>query len=163
LFTITAAGHVTVSQDTAGTGKIDPSNISVRVIYKNPYATIPHVVVTAKGAPVVLGLIDESVEGFTVIMKQPESTAVFFNWIALATDEDAATVSAQAEPEIITPSVQQEPDPITVNSDPVVTEPTLESVIPPVTLDPEPILEPASDPVLVPASESVPVETASNP
>ncbi len=84
-FSITAAGHITVGADTAGTAVITAGNNQTAVTFNVPYETMPKIAVTAQGLPnFYYGVATKTLTGFTIQTSQPVSADTSFDWIALA-------------------------------------------------------------------------------
>ncbi len=85
LFTISAAGHITVGQDTAGTATIKAGDNQTTVTFNVPYEVAPKIVTTIQGLPdFFYGVATKTPAGFTITTSKPVTADVSFDWIALA-------------------------------------------------------------------------------
>jgi hypothetical protein len=98
------------------------------VTYKTPYAVTPQVVITPKGSPVAFALVNETPEGFTITIDRIAEMNIFFNWIALATEDDSISISEEVP--AIVPVVSAPQDEIMVQSQPASPEPTAPETAP---------------------------------
>ena len=93
-FSITAAGHITVGRDTAGTAIIKAGDNQTTVAFNVPYNSIPKIAVTMQGLPSFFyGVATKTPAGFIIQTSQPVASDTPFDWIALA---QPATSSSQS-------------------------------------------------------------------
>ncbi len=94
-FSITAAGHITVGQDTAGTATIKAGNNQTTVTFNVPYDSVPKIAVTVQGLPnFFYGVATKTPDGFVIQTSQPVTADTSFDWIALAQPSTSTSVSS---------------------------------------------------------------------
>jgi len=94
-FSITAAGHITVGQDTAGTAIIKAGDNQTVVTFNVPYDTTPKIAVTIQGLPdFFYGVATKTPTGFTIQTSQPMTADTSFDWIALAQPSTSTSQSS---------------------------------------------------------------------
>ncbi|MDE2312232.1 MAG: hypothetical protein KGJ93_04085, partial [Patescibacteria group bacterium] len=94
-FSITAAGHITVGQDTAGTATIKAGDNQTAVTFAVPYGTTPKVIVTAQTLPnFFYGVATKTPAGFTIQISATSTADVSFDWVALAQPLDTPSQSS---------------------------------------------------------------------
>jgi hypothetical protein len=94
-FSITAAGHITVGQDTAGTATIKAGDNQTTVTFNVPYDTLPKIAVTVQGLPnFFYGVATKTPTGFVIQVSQPVATDTAFDWIALAQPSTSTSQSS---------------------------------------------------------------------
>ena len=94
-FSITAAGHITVGQDTAGTATITAGDNQTAVTFAVPYDTVPKIAVTVQGLPdFFYGVATKTPAGFTIQTSQPLAADTSFDWIALAQPSTSTSQSS---------------------------------------------------------------------
>jgi hypothetical protein len=96
VFEITAAGHLNVSKDTAGTAIIKAGDNQTTVTFAVPYENVPKVVITAQGLPdFFYGVATKTMESFTIQMNKQATADVAFDWMALAQPQETQSESSQ--------------------------------------------------------------------
>jgi hypothetical protein len=135
-FSITAAGHITVGKDTAGTATIKAGDNVSKVTFDTPYDSAPKIVVTAQILPnFFYGVATKTPDGFTIQMSATSTQDVTFDWIALAQPATTTSVSSQV---------------LTVVSSPVTSVISLAPIPPPAPISPlnpsTPIVDASSTP-----------------
>jgi hypothetical protein len=84
-FSITAAGHITVGKDSAGTATIKAGDNQTAITFDVPYETIPKIVVTAQTLPnFYYGVATKTPDGFAIQISATSTQDISFDWIALA-------------------------------------------------------------------------------
>src|SRR6185503_13151351 len=90
LFTINSVGdaqftgHIIVGGDTAGTATIKAGDNQTTVTFNRPYNTVPKIVVTVNGVPDFgYGVINKTVNGFTIATNKSLTEDTSFDWIVV--------------------------------------------------------------------------------
>ncbi|MFA6428843.1 MAG: hypothetical protein WCW02_04950, partial [Candidatus Buchananbacteria bacterium] len=103
---VTFKKHVYFNEDTAGSLSLKEQATSSEVLFKEPYAVIPHVVVTPQQELPNRSywVSDKTVSGFRVNLSPTMATTTVFDWIALAVQSDAqALPPVEITVEVISP------------------------------------------------------------
>ncbi|MFA6255338.1 MAG: tail fiber domain-containing protein [Patescibacteria group bacterium] len=80
------------NQDTAGTAIIKAGATSTEVVFTKEYEVVPKVTVSLQQAkPVFYGINNKRVSGFRIVLIEPFTEDLTFDWIALAVKSDLAT------------------------------------------------------------------------
>ena len=95
LFSITAAGHINVGKDTAGTAVVKAGDNQTTVTFDVPYTVVPKISATVQDLPnFFYGVATKTPEGFTIQISAVQDHDISFDWIALAQALDTASESS---------------------------------------------------------------------
>jgi microcystin-dependent protein len=132
---VTFKGHVSVSEDTAGTVTIPAGQTIAHVTFKKEYAVKPVINLTLSHISDVKYAVENiNTKGFDVIIDPKQDKEVTMNWTAFATDRDTISPSITIIPaQTVTVSPTQE-----VTETPADTEALTPTVIPNKTVSPTP-------------------------
>ena len=97
--------HISVDADTAGTAIIATGTTSTLITFAKPYQSVPKVVANlqASTTPIFAQsvIVDKTVSGFRIVLNQPASTDLAFDWIALSmrqTDNEVSYTEDSSTP-----------------------------------------------------------------
>jgi hypothetical protein len=92
---VVTTGHIIVGNDTAGTAVINTGDNQTTVTFARPYDSVPKVIVTADGVPNFnYGVINKTVNGFTIAANQPMASSTGFDWFVVEQPGDTASQSS---------------------------------------------------------------------
>jgi hypothetical protein len=94
--------HIIVADDTAGTAIVLANTTSTAIVFAKEYQKTPRITLASNGDPRArFWLEDKSIQGFKIVIAEPQETDLSFDWIALAVKTDENQPQPAGEPPII--------------------------------------------------------------